>query len=170
MEVSEKVIWMIDRNGDRNISAPEGKAFSETLRRQLAVSVDNHPLAIEILAAEFDSTSELQSGNGTIHVEMRARLPQTLARVQRLRFENRNLAEMSAYLVNAVLPRVPTIRILKQERNESQSIGWIDFSVEPSKGDSWARTAPFCATALLAAAGLLIICRKQRVDSVKREG
>ncbi|MDB6036331.1 MAG: hypothetical protein JWM99_172 [Verrucomicrobiales bacterium] len=168
VEVSDKLIWMIDRDGDRTISAAEEKIFSECLKQRLSVSVDNHPLALEVLSAEFDPPSELRSGSGNIKVEMRGRLSHPLAGMLRLRFENRNWSEMSAYLVNAVLPRNPTIRILKQVRNDNQSLGWIDFSVEPSKSEGWTRTAPLIATALLAMSGLLFICRKQRVDSIRR--
>jgi hypothetical protein len=168
VEVSDKLIWMIDRDGDRTISASEGKIFSESLKQKLEVSVDNHPLAIEVMTAEFDPPSELRTGSGNIKVEMRARLSHALTGVQWLRFENRNWPEMSAYLVNAVVPRVRTIRILKQVRNDNQSIGWIDFSVAPLKQQGLVRTAPLVATGLLVISGLFYICRKQRIESLQR--
>jgi hypothetical protein len=158
--VADKVIWMMDRDGDGAVSDAEEIAFSKLVKKQLKISIDSQTLPLEILNMECDGPADLRSGNGDIHIELAARLPHLLPGVQRLRFENNNLPGMSAYLVNATMPEDPTIRISKQLRNENQSVCWISFLAEPSKRTHWAWAFPFFTIGSAGVVGLLIVSRK----------
>ncbi len=131
--VVDKVIWIMDRDGDGAISDAEEMEFSKVIKNQLKLSIDSQTLPLEILNMEFDDPADLRSGNGNIRIELAAHFTRLLPGVQRLRFENKNLSGMSAYLVNATMPKDPAIRISKQLRNENQSVCWISFLAEPSK-------------------------------------
>ena len=84
VEVSDKLIWIIDRDGDRSISSGEEKIFSESLKQRLEVSLDNHPLAMEVMTAEFDPLFELRSGSGNIRAAAKT------SGINRLRFIRRS--------------------------------------------------------------------------------
>lgn len=132
-QVADAVIWMIDADGNRTITAAEEAAYAKALTRHLALAVDQQPLALEFVSSQFDSPEDLRSGAGNIHIELRAKLPALPAGSHKLRFENRHLPDMSAYLVNALLPRDKAITILNQERNDTQSLGWIEFALAEVK-------------------------------------
>jgi hypothetical protein len=128
-EIAETLIWMMDRNGDRQITSDELQAYALSFTKQLSLSVDGKALEIQFISAKDASAADLESGNAVIHIELRARVKSLLPGAHELRFENRYLPQSSAYLVNAIAPRVPKIKILKQQRTENQSIGWIGFSI-----------------------------------------
>jgi hypothetical protein len=49
----------------------------------------------------------------------------------RLALENRHLATISVYLINAAQPRFATVQITRQKRNQNQSAGEIEFVFHP---------------------------------------
>jgi hypothetical protein len=48
-----------------------------------------------------------------------------------LTLENRHLTAISVYLINAVKPRLAAVEITRQNRNENQSVGEIEFTINP---------------------------------------
>jgi hypothetical protein len=156
--VADKVTWIMDRDGDGAISGTEEMEFSKVVKKQLKLSIDSQTLPLEILNTEFDDAAELRRGNGNIRIELAAHFPHLLPGAQSLRFENGNWPKMSVYLVNAILPRDSAIKVLRQVRNETQSIGWIAFSAEPSPPSNRHWNASFLMAALLAAISGLFFC------------
>jgi hypothetical protein len=69
----------------------------------------------------------MKEGLGEIHIEFTAALPSGSPERQ-LVFENHHQDRIAAYLVNCLVPRDPSIRILAQKRNERQSFYQLDYA------------------------------------------
>ncbi len=131
VQVADVMIWAIDRDHDGKISIREGDIYARRLITDLGATLDERPLKLELLKSSFDLIPELQSGVGNIRLEMRIRLRHLATGDHVLSFTNRHQPAISVYLVNALLPKSPSIKILKQERTDNQSIGRIYFSRTP---------------------------------------
>jgi hypothetical protein len=132
VDVAGKLIWMADRNGDGEVSPEEARAYANGVLEKLAMSVDGRAVKLELGTVEFASTEEMKSGDGIVRLDLRTKLAKELVGTHTVRFENRNLPEMSAYLINAVQPSKKGVRILHQERSEDQRVGSIQFVLGPS--------------------------------------
>jgi len=127
--VAEQVIAEIDRDRDGAISESEAVAYAEVLRRDLTLRMDGRDLELKLTASEFVEPAELRTGSGTIQVEFSAISGPLAAGPHWLSLENRHLAPMSVYLINAAQPKFATIQITRQKRNDSQSTGEIEFTL-----------------------------------------
>ena len=131
--VAEQVLAQIDRDRDDAISQNEAAAYAELLKRDLTLRVDGRKLELKLTASEFVEPAELRTGSGTIQVEFSAISGPLATGPHRLTLENRHLAPMSVYLINAAQPKFATIQITRQKRNDSQSTGEIEFTFHPSR-------------------------------------
>jgi hypothetical protein len=129
--VAEQVIAQIDRDRDGAISENEAVAYAELLQRDLTLRIDGQELELKLTTSEFLSPEELRTGSGIIRMEFSASVGPLAAGLHRLTLENRHLTAMSVYLINAVQPRLATVQITRQIRNENQSVGEIDFTFHP---------------------------------------
>src|SRR5262245_37322723 len=129
--IAEQVIALIDRDRDGTISKNEATAYVESLKRDLTLRVDGRKLELKLTASEFVAPEELRTGSGIIQLEFSATPGPLAAGAHRLTLENRHLTTMSVYLINAARPRVGTIQIIKQKRNDNQSAGEIQFTFHP---------------------------------------
>ena len=127
--VVEQVLAEIDRDHDGAISQKEAAAYAELLKRDLTLRIDGRKLELKLTASEFVPPAELRTGSGTIQMEFSAISGPFAAGPHRLTLENRHLTPMSVYLINAAQPRLPTVQITRQKRNESQSAGEIEFTI-----------------------------------------
>jgi hypothetical protein len=129
--VAEQVLALIDRDRDGVISTNEAAAYSELVKRDLVVRLDQCNLKLKVTASYFPGPAELRTGWGFIQMEFSA-IPRRLAAgAHSLTWENRHLPGMSAYLVNAAQPASGSVQIIKQTRNENQSAGEIEFTFQP---------------------------------------
>ena len=129
--VAEQVITLIDRDRDGVIYTNEAAAYAESLKRDLLLRVDGRKLELKLTASEFVAPEELRTGSGIIQIEFSATSGPLAAGAHRLALENRHLTTMSVYLINAARPRVGTIQIIRQKRNDNQSAGEIEFTFRP---------------------------------------
>ena len=129
--VAERVIALIDRDGDGAISTNEAAAYAESLKRDLLLRVDGRKLELKLTASEFVPPAELRTGSGTIQMELSAISGPLAAGPHRLTLENRHLTSISVYLINASKPKFATVQIARQKRNENQSAGEIEFTFHP---------------------------------------
>ena len=129
--VAEQVIAQIDRDGDGAISANEGAAYAESLKRDLTLRIDGQNLELNLTVSEFVPTEELRTGSAIIQMEFSATFGPLAAGPHRLTLENRHLTAISVYLINAVQPRLATVQITRQKRNANQSVGEIEFTFHP---------------------------------------
>ena len=68
----------------------------------------------------------MKEGRGEIRLEFTADLPRG-GRDRNLTMENRHQSGMAAYQVNCLVPRDPSIRIVAQRRNYSQSFYRLEY-------------------------------------------
>jgi hypothetical protein len=129
--VAEPVLTEIDRDRDGAITKHEAASYAKLLKRDLTLRMDGRKLDLKLSASEFVPPAELRTGSGTIQMEFSAISGALAAGRHRLTIENRHLTKMSVYLINAAQPRFATVQIDRQNRNDNQSAGEIEFTFHP---------------------------------------
>jgi hypothetical protein len=129
--VAGQVLALIDRDRDGVISTIEAAAYSESLKRDFIIRLDQRALKLKSTSSCFPGPAELRTGWGFIQMEFSATPGRLAAGAHRLTVENRHLPAISVYLVNAAQPRAGSVQITKQVRNEHQSVGEIEFTFQP---------------------------------------
>jgi hypothetical protein len=124
--VSSFVLRSMDTNDDGVISPIEARAYAERVRRDVSFSMNGHLLNTRLISVEFPGAQEIREGLGEIQIELSADLPQSLPN-RRLIFANQHQTGIAAYLVNSLLPRDRSIRIVAQTRNQQQSFYQLDY-------------------------------------------
>src|SRR5580704_5671416 len=130
--VSSRVIASIDANGDGVFSEAEQQAYAQRVLRDLSITIDGKSASPLLLSESFPSLEDLRQGLGEIHIEFTVDLPRGGAE-RKIVIENHHQNSISAYLVNCLVPSDPNIRILAQNRNETQSFYQLDYS-QPGSG------------------------------------
>ena len=92
--------------------------------------MDGQKLELKLTASEFSRLrTPHRFGNNSDRILRNLRPAR--AGPHKLTLENRHLTAFSVYLINAAQPRIPTIQITRQKRNENQSAGKIEFTFHP---------------------------------------
>ena len=131
VEVADKVLALIDRDHDGVISKSEEAGYAELLKRDLIVRLDEHDVAIKLIASTFPELAELRAGLGIMQVEFSVTSTGLAAGAHKLTLENRHQSAVSVYLINAAKPKSGTVQITAQKRNQNQASGEIGFTIEP---------------------------------------
>ena len=125
--VSSIVLASLDTNGDGVLSEAEQQTYAERVLRDLSLRVDGKSASPTLVSEKFPAIEEIKEGLGEIQIQFTVDLalggPE-----RRIIFENHHQNAISAYLVNCLVPRDPNIKILTQNRNESQSFYQLDYS------------------------------------------
>jgi hypothetical protein len=127
--VADQVLARIDRDHDGVISTNEAVAYSELLRRDLLLRLDQRKVELKLTSSKFPAPSELRTGWGIIQIEFSATFSSPGAGRHRLTLKNRHLPGLSVYLLNAAQPRSDSVQITSQKRNKDQSTGEIEFTI-----------------------------------------
>lgn len=127
--VAEQVLRVIDADGDGLVSTNEIARYAEKLKSDLSIRLDGHELKFQATSSYCPGLEELRTGWGFIQIGYTAKLRPLAAGPHGLTVLNRHLPAVSVYLVNAAQPSSKTIEITKQTRNENQSCGEIDFTL-----------------------------------------
>jgi hypothetical protein len=120
------VLTDIDTDGNGVISAIEQHAYVDRILRDLALTMDGQPLTPQLLSMQFPPIEEMKEGRGEIQLEFDATLPRGGSN-RKLILENHHQSRIAAYQVNSLVPRDPSIRIIAQKRNYSQSHYELDY-------------------------------------------
>ncbi len=140
VDVARTVLAGIDANGDGVISEAEQQAYAERVRRDLSLAIDGHTAPLRLVASSFPPEEAMRNGVGEIALAFSAdTLPGEAT--HKLTFENRHESAIAVYLVNALLPRDPGVRILGQGRNYDQSVYHLGFASGGSASSSGADAA-----------------------------
>ncbi|HXP62342.1 MAG TPA: hypothetical protein VN829_17730 [Dongiaceae bacterium] len=134
--VAERVLALIDRDGDDLISTNEAAAYAELLKRDLKVRLDQHHVELKLTSSSFPEPADLRTGLGIIQMEFSVAPGALGAGPHKLTLENRHLPALSVYLFNAAQPRSASVRITGQRRNQDQSTGEIAFDFHPPPNPS----------------------------------
>ncbi|HWW00278.1 MAG TPA: hypothetical protein VNZ64_11325 [Candidatus Acidoferrum sp.] len=128
--VAEQVLSLIDRNRDGVISTNEATAYAKLLIRDLILRLDQRKVELKLTSSNFPAPTELRTGCGVIQIEFSATIAPLPAGAHRLILKNRHLRALSVYLFNAAQPRSSSVHVTRQKRNDNQSTGEIEFTVD----------------------------------------
>jgi hypothetical protein len=144
------VMAAIDGNRDGRISVEEERAYAGRVAREVELRVDGKPAVLTLIGSKFPSLEEMRQGLGAIQLKLRAEQAG-----RELRFENRHLPKVSAYLVNCL--EGDGLAVGRQERDEAQRSIRFEYSFGQRGGPvgAWWARGPFW----LAALGTLLAAR-----------
>lgn len=129
VEVAGAVLGAIDADGNGVLSEAEQRAHAEQVAGDLALGIDGRPVPLHTVSSVYAPVEALRQGLGDIALTLRADLPAG-GPDRRLTLEQRHQHARTVYLVNALVPRDPTIRIVGQQRSADQSRYRLDFTVD----------------------------------------
>jgi hypothetical protein len=166
IEVFSAVLALIDTDKDGALSESEQRKYAERVGRDLSLAIDDRRLRLTLDSTTFPSVAAMREGRGVIELVFAADVPRGVGD-RRLVFENRHLSQMSAYLVNGLVPRDAAIRFGTQTRNYEQSL--YQLSYVQAGGDSGMRLLTWVpvdgrllAAALLSLAAWVGVLRQRR--------
>jgi hypothetical protein len=105
----------IDQDRDGRISAGEERAYMVRVTREVELRVDGVAAPLSLIESKFPSVEAMREGLGTILIKLR-----TARSGHELRFENRHLPQVSAYLVNCLADPSGGLVVGRPERDEAQ--------------------------------------------------
>jgi HupE / UreJ protein len=133
--VSSAVLASIDTNGDGVISEAEQRTYAERVLDDLSITVDGKRARPTLVSQKFPTIEQIKEGLGEIQIEFTVDLARG-GRARKVIFENHHRNQISVYLVNCLVPRDPNIKIVTQNRNESQSFYQLDYTQAGSSSES----------------------------------
>ncbi|MCX8999693.1 hypothetical protein NOF55_21545 [Rhizobiaceae bacterium BDR2-2] len=128
-EVADAVIARIDRDSDGTLSQAEWDGYAAAIQTDLSLEADGSTLPLRLTRAQFADIGQVKEGEAAILLDFAADLPPASG-PRSLTFENRHQGGIAVYMVNALAPRDPGIRILRQHRSPDQSSWRLDFVTE----------------------------------------
>jgi hypothetical protein len=124
--VAQAVLAGIETDAGGAVSQAGQRSYITHLQSDLSLRLDGVPVPLRWMSAEFPTVDQMRAGLGEIRVEFSADVLPGDSR-RRLTFENHHRREISAYLVNCLVPRDPDIQIVAQSRNSTQSFYELDY-------------------------------------------
>jgi hypothetical protein len=155
VEVADRVIALIDRDRDGTISTGEAAAYSEILKRDLVVRLDERGVDLKLTASDFPAPAEFRTGMGIVKTEFSITPGSFTPGAHRLTLDNHHLPAIGVYLFNAAKPNSESVRITGQKRNPNQSTGAIEFTYSPSRAHP---AGAFTAIGTGVGVGVLVLC------------
>src|SRR6202012_3717290 len=116
----------IDSNGNGAFSEGEERAYVQRVLSDLSITIDGRSVQPVLLTFSFPEPAQMREGMGEIHIEYSVKSNALESKTERqngdqdrsLIVTNHHLNQTSVYLMNALVPQDPGIRILAQKRNE----------------------------------------------------
>jgi hypothetical protein len=148
------LLAVIDQDRDGRISPAEERAYVGRVAREVELRVDGVPAPLSLIESSFPAVEAMREGLGTIAIRLR-----TARRGRELRFENRHLPQVSAYLVNCLAAPGDGLVVGRQDRDEAQRSIAFQYSfgagAAPGSRAAWIALGPFWPAAL----GMLLVAR-----------
>jgi len=152
------VLAGIDTNADGVISESEQRVYVARVLRDLSITMDGDRLTPKLVSMKFPGAGEMKEGLGEVQLEFSADLRRNGPN-RKLIFENHHQSRIAAYRVNCLVPRDPDIRLVAQNRNDSQSLYELDY-VQAGVRSEWLSFEGWSgAGAWIGAAALLLSAR-----------
>lgn len=151
--VAPQLLSRLDSNQDGAITDSEQRRYAQTVAHDLSLTLDGKPMALQLVGSSLAQPAEIRRGMGGILLTFRASLPVDRSSHQ-LTLKNQHQRLQSIYLVNCLQPESPAIRIESQQRNDSQSVYQLKYTVgrpvlaaQPTKrpvDDTWSVLKTYC--------------------------
>ncbi|MBS1102845.1 hypothetical protein JK202_07400 [Gluconobacter sp. Dm-62] len=129
VEVAAGVIRQMDTNHDGVLSRAEQETYVYRVTQNLSLSLNGQPLVLTLSAATFSSLTAIREGTGVLDLEFTSSASLRNSS-NHLAYSNRGTA--TAWLVNCLLPRDPSLRVVHQRRSRNQSDYQLDVMVTSS--------------------------------------
>lgn len=128
------VMAAMDTDGDGVVSPAEQQAYARRVLGDLTLSVDGRAVIPHLGSVRFPDVGDMKEGRGEIRIALTAGIPRGGGQ-RTVTIENRHLPGISVYQVNALVPRDPEVRIVRQSRNYTQSQYEVEFAA-PGGGNT----------------------------------
>lgn len=151
VEIADKVLPLVDRDRDGQVSTDEASAYAGLLKRDVVARLDGRTVVLNLTASKIPELAELRTGQGIMQLEFSLSPSEFAAGAHELTFENRHLPAFGAYLFNAGQPKNGLVQITRQQRNNNQSEGKIAFIYRPQANSSQVAGWLTCLAVLLGA-------------------
>ena len=135
--VAPGIIAIIDRDADAAISSEEARAYAQTVMSDVRLSLDGHAIGVRLDRVEVPSTADLRAGLGTIAIRASGSVERLGGGRHSLQFKNDHRPDGAAYLINALAPDDPVIRVVSQTRDPIQREGRIEYDIRWSSATRW---------------------------------
>lgn len=129
--VAFRVLPMIDVNGDGHVSAQEERGYADRVVADLHLEVNGQARVLRLVGCEVPPLPDLAGGLGTVRLRLEAVEPFVDAGRFSMTFRNDHAPDVSAYLVNALVPTNARIELLGQERDVLQRGVQLAYRVSP---------------------------------------
>ncbi len=144
VEVFAQVLAKIDRDGNGAISSAEQQAYAESVGKDLFVSIDGQHVPLRLCAFTFPELQEMKQGLGEIMLSLEHKHLRAVSSARSFS-RNHHLPEISIYLANCLVPSDPDIRVVAQNRNVTQSVYRLDYTL----GDVHLKNLPVASASIL---------------------
>jgi hypothetical protein len=135
--VASEIIAIIDRDADAAISSEEARAYGQAVMSEVRLTLDGHPVDVRLDRVEVPPAADLRAGLGTIAVRASGTVDRLGAGRHSLQFQNNHHPGGAAYLINALAPDDPAIRVVGQRRDPIQRQGRIEYEIGSSSLARW---------------------------------
>ena len=122
-----QIMKNVDTDGDGAISPAEARAYAMRLSQELIIEIDGHRMSPHLVSAMASAPILFRDGLGDIRADFQIDVPPHRGD-RRLRFVNGHQRRISAYLVNAEVPRDSAIKLVAQQRSADQSTYELDYA------------------------------------------
>jgi hypothetical protein len=147
--VASQIIAIIDRDADAAISPEEARGYGQAVMSDVRLTLDGRAVDVRLDRVEVPSTADLRAGLGTISVRASGSVDRLGAGRHSLQFQNNHRPGGAAYLINALAPDDPAIRVVSQTRDPIQREGQIEYEIRSSSAVRWFWLAAIAACASL---------------------
>ena len=161
------VLASMDTDGNGIVSGAEQAAYAERVVGDLSLTIDGEQLPLRMTSATFAPIEDLRRGLGESTLDLEAKLPPG-QNSRRLVFENTHQTRIAAYLVNALVPSDPRIRIGAQNRDYRQSTVALDFT-QAAEGTRFMSFDVLLRYGVMFVAGALLLFQFLRTKLRRRE-
>ncbi len=127
--VAQELLEVIDKDRDERVSKEEVAAYAQNVLKEIKIGLDDKALVLSGVDTAFPTLKEIKGGLGVIRIKAIALVNPLSVGTHTLQLTNTHLPKMSVYLVNALVPKSPAIKIAKQTRDEFQKTYRLDFEV-----------------------------------------
>jgi len=130
--VADQVLAVADKDQDGRVSETEVAAYAQRVLKDMRVGLDEKVLALSVVDTSFPTLEDVKKGMGVIRIKATAPVIPLSVGKHTLYLTNAHLPAISVYLVNALAPKDPVIKVTKQTRDEMQKNYRLEFRVSSS--------------------------------------
>lgn len=127
--MAPQVLPQLDTDGDQQIADAEGRAYVDTVLRNVSLQVDGQPLALRVTKIDMPAYLTIQAGYGTIRVFTVTHLADGMTGTHSISYRNGYAPTGSTYQVNAFVDQGVAITLGKQNRDSIQQGMTMDYAI-----------------------------------------